>query len=302
MSQPLQQLLAIMARLRDPENGCPWDKEQTYQTIVPYTLEEAYEVADAIAREDYAELKDELGDLLFQVVFYAQIAKEEGRFEFDDCAAAINDKLIRRHPHVFADMNLDSSKAVLQNWEAIKTTERMASGKTSVLDNIPLAMPALSRAYKLQKRCAQVGFDWPDVEGAWDKVQEEIQEVAELPAGAAELEEELGDLMFALVNVVRKQGFDPEKVMRQANQKFERRFRQVEQALVDQGSSPAQSDLVVMDVLWEMVKIGLTVAMLFAATRLVKDLSWPAMLVGLVITMKVYWVVFAWRKVFHPVA
>lgn len=254
MSQPLQQLLAIMARLRDPQNGCPWDKEQTYQTIVPYTLEEAYEVADAIAREDYAELKDELGDLLFQVVFYAQIAKEEGRFEFDDCAAAINDKLIRRHPHVFADMNLDSSKAVLQNWEAIKTTERTVSGKTSVLDNIPLAMPALSRAYKLQKRCAQVGFDWPDVAGAWDKVQEEIQEVAELPAGAAELEEELGDLMFALVNVVRKQGFDPEKVMRQANQKFERRFRQVEQALVDQGSSPAQSDLAEMDGLWEMVK------------------------------------------------
>lgn len=254
MSQPLQQLLAIMARLRDPQNGCPWDKEQTYQTIVPYTLEEAYEVADAIAREDYAELKDELGDLLFQVVFYAQIAKEEGRFEFDDCAAAINDKLIRRHPHVFADMNLDSSKAVLQNWEAIKTTERKASGKTSVLDNIPLAMPALSRAYKLQKRCAQVGFDWPDVAGAWDKVQEEIQEVAELPAGAAELEEELGDLMFALVNVVRKQGFDPEKVMRQANQKFERRFRQVEQALVEQGSSPAQSDLAEMDGLWEMVK------------------------------------------------
>ena len=254
MSQPLQQLLAIMARLRDPQNGCPWDKEQTYQTIVPYTLEEAYEVADAIAREDYAELKDELGDLLFQVVFYAQIAKEEGRFEFDDCAAAINDKLIRRHPHVFADMNLDSSKAVLQNWEAIKTTERTASGKTSVLDNIPLAMPALSRAYKLQKRCAQVGFDWPDVEGAWDKVQEEVQEVAELPAGAAELEEELGDLMFALVNVVRKQGFDPEKVMRQANQKFERRFRQVEQTLVEQGSSPAQSDLVEMDGLWDMVK------------------------------------------------
>ncbi|MGY5799338.1 nucleoside triphosphate pyrophosphohydrolase [Rheinheimera faecalis] len=254
MSQPLQQLLAIMARLRDPQNGCPWDKEQTYQTIVPYTLEEAYEVADVIAREDYAELKDELGDLLFQVVFYAQIAKEEGRFEFDDCAAAINDKLIRRHPHVFADMNLDSSKAVLQNWEAIKTAERTASGKTSVLDNIPMAMPALSRAYKLQKRCAQVGFDWPDVEGAWDKVQEEIQEVAELPAGAAELEEELGDLMFALVNVVRKQGFDPEKVMRQANQKFERRFRQVEQALVEQGSSPAQSDLAEMDALWLEVK------------------------------------------------
>ena len=255
MSAAIDRLLAIMARLRDPQLGCPWDKEQSYQSIVPYTLEEAYEVADAIAREDFVELKDELGDLLFQVVFYAQIAKEEQRFGFDDCVNAICEKLVRRHPHVFGDEQADSSAVVLQNWEAIKAGERQQQGKTSVLDNVPQALPALSRAYKLQKRCAQVGFDWPDVQGAWDKVQEEVQEVAELDSGDAHLEEELGDLMFALVNVVRKQGFNPETVLRNANLKFERRFRAVEQKLAEQHLTPEQSNLQQMDALWDLVKL-----------------------------------------------
>ncbi|HSG53488.1 MAG TPA: nucleoside triphosphate pyrophosphohydrolase, partial [Rheinheimera sp.] len=165
MSDNINRLLTIMSRLRDPQSGCPWDLKQSYATIVPYTLEEAYEVADAIARESFDELKDELGDLLFQVVFYAQIAKEEGRFEFDDCVAAICDKLERRHPHVFGDLTADDADTVLKNWEALKSAERKDVGQHSVLDNIPQAMPALSRAYKLQKRCANVGFDWPDVQG-----------------------------------------------------------------------------------------------------------------------------------------
>lgn len=260
MSDNINRLLNIMSRLRDPQTGCPWDLKQSYATIVPYTLEEAYEVADAIARESFEELKDELGDLLFQVVFYAQIAKEEGRFDFDDCVAAICDKLERRHPHVFGDLtaedsadNLNADK-VLKNWEALKSTERKDAGQHSVLDNIPQAMPALSRAYKLQKRCANVGFDWPTVEGCWDKVKEEIIEVEQTETGSEELAEELGDLMFALVNVVRKHKLDPEAVLRAANSKFEKRFRAVEQALAAQGKTPEQSDLAEMDALWNQVK------------------------------------------------
>lgn len=267
-ANPMTELLAIMARLRDPKHGCAWDKAQSYQTIVPYTLEEAYEVADAIERGAFDELKDELGDLLFQVVFYSQIAAEEGRFEFADCARAICDKLKRRHPHVFPDAALtvtgaaatDASSA-LANWEALKQQERSAKGQTSVLDDVPAGMPALTRAYKLQKRCASVGFDWPDVQGCWDKVQEEIAEVqaemvlqADGAANQAALGEELGDLMFALVNVVRKQGFQPETLLRQANQKFEKRFRAVEVELAVRGKTPAESDLAEMDALWDFVK------------------------------------------------
>ncbi|MDP2715076.1 nucleoside triphosphate pyrophosphohydrolase [Rheinheimera sp.] len=262
MSDNITRLLGIMSRLRDPQSGCPWDLKQSYATIVPYTLEEAYEVADAIARESFDELKDELGDLLFQVVFYAQIAKEEGRFEFDDCVAAICDKLERRHPHVFSDKAVGSisvvdalnTDTVLQNWEALKSNERKDNGQHSVLDNVPQAMPALSRAYKLQKRCANVGFDWPNVEGCWDKVKEEILEVEQTQAGSEELAEELGDLMFALVNVVRKHKLDPEAVLRAANSKFERRFRAVEHALAEQGKSPQQSNLDEMEALWQQVK------------------------------------------------
>ena len=254
MSDNINRLLTIMSRLRDPQGGCPWDLKQHYASIVPYTLEEAYEVADAIAREDFDELKDELGDLLFQVVFYAQIAKEEGRFEFEDCVAAICDKLERRHPHVFGDSRAEDADTVLKNWEALKSTERKDVGQHSVLDNIPQAMPALSRANKLQKRCANVGFDWPTVEGCWDKVKEEILEVEQTDAGSAELAEELGDLMFALVNVVRKHKLDPEAVLRAANSKFERRFRAVEQTLASKGQSPEQSTLYEMEAIWQQVK------------------------------------------------
>lgn len=263
MADNIQRLLTIMSRLRDPQTGCPWDLKQSYATIVPYTLEEAYEVADAIARENFDELKDELGDLLFQVVFYAQLAKEDGRFAFDDCVAAICDKLERRHPHVFGELlsehadnaeNALNAEKVLQNWEALKSNERKQSGQHSVLDNIPQAMPALSRANKLQKRCATVGFDWPTVDGCWDKVKEEILEVEQTAAGSPELAEELGDLMFALVNVVRKHKLDPEAVLRAANNKFERRFRGVEQALSEQGKSPQQSNLDEMEALWQQVK------------------------------------------------
>ncbi len=258
MADNIQRLLNIMSRLRDPETGCPWDLKQSYSTIVPYTLEEAYEVADAIARQSFDELKDELGDLLFQVVFYAQLAKEEGRFAFDDCVSAICDKLERRHPHVFGEITdtktSDTAETVLQNWEALKSTERKESGQHSVLDNIPQAMPALSRANKLQKRCATVGFDWPTVDGCWDKVKEEILEVEQTAAGSPELAEELGDLMFALVNVVRKHKLDPEAVLRAANSKFERRFRGVEQLLAAEGKSPQQSNLDEMEALWQRVK------------------------------------------------
>ncbi|MAD74182.1 MAG: nucleoside triphosphate pyrophosphohydrolase [Rheinheimera sp.] len=258
MTDNIQRLLNIMSALRDPKTGCPWDLKQNYSTIVPYTLEEAYEVADAIARENFDELKDELGDLLFQVVFYAQLAKEDGLFQFDDCVAAICDKLERRHPHVFgqgSDANTSgTAETVLQQWEALKSNERKEAGQHSVLDNIPKAMPALSRANKLQKRCATVGFDWPTVDGCWDKVKEEILEVEQTAAGSPELSEELGDLMFALVNVVRKHKLDPEAVLRAANSKFEKRFRGVEQALSEQGKSPQQSNLEEMEALWQQVK------------------------------------------------
>ncbi len=267
-------LLAIMARLRDPQQGCAWDKAQTYQTIVPYTLEEAYEVADTIERGAINELPDELGDLLFQVVFYSQIGAEERRFAFQDCVQAICDKLIRRHPHVFTDQQgaqttqaaaasseglpRDAEQA-LRGWEAIKAAERGEAGQHSVLDNVPVGLPALTRAYKLQKRCATVGFDWPGIAGSWDKVKEEIAEVdQELVHGAGPdntaLAEELGDLMFALVNVVRKAGLQPETILRQANQKFERRFRGVEQQLAGSETPVGRASLEQMEQAWQWVK------------------------------------------------
>lgn len=254
MAEPIQRLLDIMATLRDPERGCPWDLKQNYASIVPYTLEEAYEVADAISRQSFSELKDELGDLLFQVVFYAQLAKEDGHFQFDEVVESICTKLQRRHPHVFADASGGSAEQVLQNWEALKSQERQQQGQHSVLDNIPQSLPALSRANKLQKRCANVGFDWPDVQGCWEKVKEEILEVEQTASDSPELAEELGDLMFALVNVVRKHKLDPEAILRAANTKFERRFRAVEQALAADGKTPADSNLAEMDTLWQQLK------------------------------------------------
>lgn len=254
MAEPIQRLLDIMATLRDPVRGCPWDLKQSYSSIVPYTLEEAYEVADAISRQSYAELKDELGDLLFQVVFYSQLAKEDGYFQFNDVIESISSKLERRHPHVFGDAAAENAEQVLHNWEALKRTERQQQGQFSVLDNIPQSLPALSRANKLQKRCANVGFDWPDVVGCWEKVKEEILEVEQTAANSPELTEELGDLMFALVNVVRKHKLDPEAVLRAANDKFERRFRAVEAALHAVGKSPEQSDLAEMEQYWQVAK------------------------------------------------
>jgi ATP diphosphatase len=264
----IEQLLNIMATLRHPQRGCAWDKAQTFQTIVPYTIEEAYEVADAIERGDFDDLKDELGDLLFQVVFYSQMAAEQGRFEFNDCVVAICDKLTRRHPHIFAaglsksapeDVSVANSggtnaQTALQNWEALKSAERKKSGLDSVLDNVPVSLPALSRAYKLQKRCASVGFDWPSVDGCWEKVKEEILEVEQTAPGSAELADELGDLMFALVNVVRKQGLDPEAVLRQANAKFERRFRHVEQQLANTATPVGAATLEQMEAAWQRAK------------------------------------------------
>jgi ATP diphosphatase len=274
MSKNINDLLAIMATLRHPQQGCAWDKAQTFQTIVPYTIEEAYEVADAIERGDLDDLKDELGDLLFQVVFYSQVAFEQGRFEFNDCVAAICDKLTRRHPHIFAaGTEVEGSEAngsettatatngavadaqsALQNWEALKSTERKKSGLDSVLDNVPASLPALSRAYKLQKRCASVGFDWPSVDGCWEKVKEEILEVEQTAPGSDELADELGDLMFALVNVVRKHGLEPEGILRQANAKFERRFRSVEQQLAGTTTPVGSANLEQMEAAWQQAK------------------------------------------------
>jgi len=216
----IDRLLQIMARLRDPKTGCPWDLQQNFETIAPYTIEEAYEVADAIARQDLAGLKDELGDLLLQVVFHAQMADESRDFSFDDVAHAISDKMERRHPHVFGD-------AQTLDWEGIKEEERQALADPSALAGVALGLPALLRAEKLQKRAARTGFDWPDPEGARAKVIEEISEI-DGATDADALEDEMGDLLFAVVNWARKLGIDPEAALRRGNLKFEQRFRQIE--------------------------------------------------------------------------
>lgn len=264
----LDDLLYLMARLRDPQHGCPWDLKQSYATIVPYTLEEAYEVADAIERGDFDHLREELGDLLFQVVYYAQLAREEGRFEFDAVVDGITSKLIRRHPHVFPDGDLygepDPAKleeaAVKQRWEELKAEERAAKAaepvQLSLLDDVPNALPALSRAAKLQKRASQVGFDWADALPVVDKVREELDEVLEAMAGGdTEAQaEEVGDLLFVVVNLARKLKVDPETALRAANAKFERRFRYIETALRDQGRTLEDSNLAEMDELWGAAK------------------------------------------------
>lgn len=251
-------LLNIMEKLRSPDGGCPWDLKQNFKTIVPHTLEEAYEVADAIERNDLMALKDELGDLLFQVVFYAQLAKEQQLFNYDDIVAGICDKLIRRHPHVFEDEHFVDEQSLKANWEAQKSQERKQNNpdERSVLADIPNNLPALSQANKIQKRVAHVGFDWPDVTGALDKVAEEFEEVREElkqnPASVAS-GEEIGDLMFALVNVARHGGHDAEQLLRQANAKFSRRFGQVEQQIERQ--KPMQSaSLEEMEAVWQQVK------------------------------------------------
>ena len=248
---PLQRLLAIMARLRDPVSGCEWDREQTFATIAPYTIEEAYEVADAIERNDHVALRDELGDLLLQVVFHARIAEEAGLFAFDDVAAAIAAKLEARHPHIFGDED-HRDEAQIDRWERLKAAERSAQGATSALDGVAQSLPALMRAEKLQKRAARVGFDWPDPAGPADKVREETAELSE--ALPEEQVAEAGDLLFAAVNLVRAYGIAPEEALRAANGKFERRFRAMERLAAAQGEDFAALDLDRQEALWQAVK------------------------------------------------
>jgi ATP diphosphatase len=257
----LDDLLAIMAKLRDPEKGCPWDLKQDFASIVPHTLEEAYEVAETIETGNFAELKDELGDLLFQVVFYSQLALEEDKFNFADVTSAICEKLIRRHPHIFSDKVFTSDEQIHANWEKEKAKERQQKSvdEVGLLANVPHNLPALTRANKLQKRCATVGFEWPDVKGALLKVKEEIEEV-EQELARPDLDhdaigEELGDLFFALVNVTRYLKHDPETIVRAANRKFERRFEQVEAMTKRSGKTLQGSSLEEMDALWEEVKV-----------------------------------------------
>jgi len=248
MSHQLDRLLSIMARLRDPQSGCSWDIAQTFATIAPYTIEEAYEVADAIDRADMAELQGELGDLLLQVVFHARIAEEAGHFDFTAVAQSIADKMERRHPHIFGDESQAGHRA---RWEELKAAERADAGATSALDGVARALPALMRADKLQKRAARVGFDWPDTEGPADKVREEMLELAEAPADKQL--EEAGDFLFAAVNLVRAWGIAPEDALRAANDKFERRFRGMEQLA---GGSLSGLDLYAQEELWQQVKRG----------------------------------------------
>lgn len=257
----IEQLLDIMARLRAPEGGCPWDLEQTFATIAPYTVEEAYEVADAIARGDLPDLKEELGDLLFQVVFHARMAEEQDAFAFEDVARAIADKMERRHPHVFGEGPERDAAAQTVSWEATKAAERSEKASrspASALDGVALALPALMRADKLQGRAARVGFDWPEVRQVLDKIEEEIAELrAELDGGGGKdaIEDEVGDLLFALANLARHLGVDPEAALRRGNRKFERRFRAIEAALAAQGRRPEGASLEEMEALWQQAKI-----------------------------------------------
>ncbi len=258
----ITRLLDVMAKLRDPETGCPWDVAQSFATIAPYTIEEAYEVAEAIAHEDWAALKDELGDLLFQVVFYAEMAREEDLFDFEAVAQGVAEKMVHRHPHVFGDGQVETAEAQTHAWEAQKAAERAAKAEAeghvpSVLDGVTSALPALTRAAKLQARAARVGFDWPVTAAVIDKIDEEVEELrVEFNDGAdpARVADEIGDLLFACVNLARHAGIDAESALRHGNHKFERRFRRIEAMLVETGRSPEQSSLEEMDRLWDAVK------------------------------------------------
>ena len=270
-----QRLLAIMTQLRDKKSGCPWDVKQTMESLTRYTIEEAYEVADAIASGDMGDIKDELGDLLFQVVFYAQIANEQDAFSFDDVAQSISDKLVRRHPHVFGDTNSGdalSDASLNAQWEAIKAQEKRAKKATSnsILDNVPSGMPALMHAQKLQKACAKVGFDWPEVMPVLDKVREEVDEIAQeidiasksesseaggtLPHNHDAIEEEIGDALFAMVNLSRHLNVDADTALRKASHKFAARFKGVEQLAREQGTELDTMSLEEMETLWQTIK------------------------------------------------
>jgi len=255
---PIQRLLEVMARLRDPKTGCQWDVEQTFATIAPYTVEEAYEVADAIERNDLKELREELGDLLFQVVFHSRMAEEMGEFRFDDVVEAVTEKLIRRHPHVFADAGYRSSKEQTLAWEEIKAAERKGKAKHGVLDDVPAGLPALTRAVKLTKRAGRVGFDWPSTDEVIDKLHEELDELkAEIAAGdQAKVRAEMGDLLFVVANLARKLDVEPEDALRAANAKFVRRFHHIEARLAEDGRTPDQSDLAEMDALWNEARMA----------------------------------------------
>lgn len=267
----IEALLALMGRLREPETGCPWDLEQSYQSIAPSTIEEAYEVVDAIERGDYQHLKEELGDLLFQVVFYSQLGREDGYFSFDDIVLGITDKLLRRHPHVFPDGTVDSrvepgkrlSEAdVKEQWEAIKQDERSEKGHRGALSDVPVNLPSIARAYKLQKRAARVGFDWPDVHGVIAKIQEELGELEQaIASGRKEaMEAELGDALFTLINLARHLKLEPDSALRACNRRFVERFEYVESALQERGRDLGQADMAEMEALWQEAKgkLGLT--------------------------------------------
>jgi ATP diphosphatase len=270
----IDRLIAIMTMLRDKQHGCPWDLEQTIKSLLPYTLEEVYEVADAIESNDLVELEDELGDLLFQVIFYAQIAKEQGAFDFQDIATAISDKLVRRHPHVFPDGDVGqfgipqdiSAQQVVINWEAIKELEReekrkkrskqAAQEEMSILDDVPRALPAMERARKLQKRAAQVGFDWTEIAPVLEKLKEEVAEFEEALAGGnpERMSDELGDVLFAAINLARHSNIQPEVALRSANRRFETRFKWIEVAISAQGKVLKDANLEELDTLWDQAK------------------------------------------------
>ena len=261
----LESLLEIMARLRDPEHGCPWDLQQDFHTIVPYTIEEAYELVDAIDAKDFEQIREELGDVLFQVVFYAQLATEQGLFNFQDVVTGIATKLIRRHPHVFAEPGSSpighrpTSAQVKDNWEHAKQAEREQKMRNAILDDVPRALPSLSRAQKLQKRAARVGFDWPDADGIWGKIDEELSELREAIASDSEkeIEAELGDVFIAVVNLARHLGVDAETAVRGANARFERRFRLMEQGARDDGTALQNETIEQLEKRWQIAKARL---------------------------------------------
>lgn len=260
----INDLLYLMSRLRDVKDGCPWDLKQTYQTIASCTIEEAYEVVDAIEKRDYAHLTEELGDLLFQVIFYSQLGKEDKLFDFHEVVHLVTEKLIRRHPHVFPGGYLQSRRGdedvneaeINANWETIKQSERTDKGRESVLDDVPVSLPAITRAHKLQKRAAKVGFDWHQLEGVFDKIDEEITELKEaLEAdNKKNVQEEFGDLLFTCVNLGRSLGLDSETALRLANTKFENRFRKMEEAVQDDGVNFGDANIDQLEAYWKKVK------------------------------------------------
>lgn len=250
---PIERLLAIMARLRDPHSGCEWDLAQDFSSIAPYTIEEAYEVADAIARDDIGELRDELGDLLLQVVFHSRMAEERGAFDFAAVASVVADKMERRHPHIFGKTEPNEPEAVRMHWERLKAQERAEKSQTGALDGVALALPGLLRAEKLQKRAARVGFDWPDEAGAVAKLHEEIEELSAASTDKEKVEE-AGDFLFAAVNWLRKQGIPAEDALRAANAKFERRFAEMEALAATEGKEFSELPLEEQDTLWNRIK------------------------------------------------